>query len=282
MTLSEIHIRDPYVLPFEGKYYLYGSRGGTCWGPADGFDCFVSGDLRHWDGPCEIFRRPENFWSDRHFWAPEVHFYQGAFYLFASFKAEGVRRGTQILKASNPLGPFGLHSDGPVTPSGWDCLDGTLYVEGGAPYIVFCHEWTQIKNGTVCALKLSADLREPIGEPFLMFRGADPGWAIPNAERYVTDGPFLYKTSNGELLMLWSTFASDYVQAVARSADGSLKGPWTHDEDLLFIKDGGHGMLFRTFGGELMLTLHQPNTTPDERPKFFSVTESRGRLSVYC
>ena len=27
MKLSEIHIRDPFILPFEGKYYLFGSPG---------------------------------------------------------------------------------------------------------------------------------------------------------------------------------------------------------------------------------------------------------------
>ena len=32
MKLADINIRDPFVLLHEGKYYLYGTRGATCWG----------------------------------------------------------------------------------------------------------------------------------------------------------------------------------------------------------------------------------------------------------
>ena len=48
MKLADINIRDPYVLLHEGKYYLYGTRGATCWGEADGFDAYVSDDLENW------------------------------------------------------------------------------------------------------------------------------------------------------------------------------------------------------------------------------------------
>jgi hypothetical protein len=47
------------------------------------------------------------------------------------------------------------------------------------------------------------------------------------------------------------------VQALARSTTGELAGPW---EQLGTLVEGnsGHGMLFRTFAGQLMLVLHQP------------------------
>ena len=32
-------------------------------------------------------------------------------------------------------------------------------------------------------------------------------------------------------------------------------------------------MLFRTFDGELLLSIHRPNVPPDERPRFFRVEE---------
>ena len=51
MKTTEINIRDPYILVHEGKYYLYGTRSATCWGPADGFDCYVSEDKENWDFP---------------------------------------------------------------------------------------------------------------------------------------------------------------------------------------------------------------------------------------
>jgi beta-xylosidase len=281
MKTSEIHIRDPFVLPFEGKYYMYGTRGKTTWGIANGFDVYTSDDLENWEGPIEIFRKTAEFWADRNYWAPEVHYYNGKFYLFASFKSESECRGTQILISNSPKGPFKLHSNGPVTPRDWECLDGTLYIsKNGDPYIVFCHEWVQIKIGTICALKLTPDLKAPVGEPILLFRATDPAWAYKDKPTAVTDGPFLYRAQNGELLMIWSTFRDSYLQAVARSSDGEITGQWSHDSRLLFEKDGGHGMIFKTFDGKTMLTLHRPNNTPDERPVFFEIEDRDGRLSL--
>lgn len=162
LTKEQIQMRDPFVLKqeSEGCYYLYGSTDPDIWkGKAIGFDVYTSRDLADWEGPFPAFRPDPDFWSDTNYWAPEVHAYQGKYYMFATFKAEGVCRGTQILVADRPLGPFRPHSDGPVTPRDWECLDGTLYVDAdGTPWIVFCHEWVQVKNGTVCALRLTPEL----------------------------------------------------------------------------------------------------------------------------
>ena len=84
MKNTEINIRDPFVLLHEDKYYLYGTRSATCWGPADGFDCYVSSDMVDWDGPVEIFHRPEGFFADAFYWAPECYEYNGKFYLVAT------------------------------------------------------------------------------------------------------------------------------------------------------------------------------------------------------
>ena len=85
MKKEEINIRDPYVLVHDNKYYMYGTRAATCWGKADGFDVYVSEDLEEWSGPVEIFKRPEGFWADQNFWAPECIFYAGSFYLITTF-----------------------------------------------------------------------------------------------------------------------------------------------------------------------------------------------------
>ena len=282
MKLHDLHIRDPFVLPWQGIYYLYGTRCFPGGAQPYGFDVYQSRDLLDWSGPTEVFAPSPSFWSPDEHWAPEVHTYQGRFFMLATFKGSGRHRGTQILVSDVPTGPFVPHSDGAVTPWDWECLDGTLYVENGMPYIVFCNEWAQVVNGTICARPLSPDLSEPAGEAFLLFRGADPEWALKEAPQWVTDGPFMYRAANGELLMLWATFAGGgYLQAVARSENGRLDGRWSHDKELLFREDGGHGMLFRSFEGELLLALHQPNHDPDERPHVFEVNEEDGRLMVW-
>lgn len=85
MKRNDIHIRDPFVLVHESKYYLYGTRGKTAWGKASGFDVFVSEDMENWSEPFACFEDDGTFWAKKHYWAPEVHRWRGAFYLFALF-----------------------------------------------------------------------------------------------------------------------------------------------------------------------------------------------------
>ena len=281
MKLNEINIRDPFVLPVDGKYYMYGTRGSKNFGEASGFDVFVSEDLENWSEPHEVFAASEAFWADQNFWAPEVHVYNGKYYMFASFKADGVRRGSQALVADTPMGPFVPLKNDATTPRDWECLDGTLYIaKDGKPYMVFCHEWVQVKDGEMCAVELTPDLKDMAGEPRLLFHASEPHWANKGADSYVTDGPFMYRMQDGRLLMLWSSFSGkDYVEALAVSDNGDITGNWTHLPDLLFEKDGGHGMIFRTFEGELCFIMHSPNLPAgDERPRIIPLVEENGTL----
>lgn len=289
MRLEEIQIRDPFVLPLaeEGRYWLFGSTDENIWsGPATGFDAYWSDDLDDWHGPVEAFRPSPDFWSHTQYWAPEVHRHDDAFFMFATFTADGHRRGTQILRAERPQGPYEPWSDGPVTPREWECLDGTLHVEDGVPYIVFCHEWKDVGDGEVHARRLSDDLRAPVGEPFLLFRASEAAWArpIPRPEFqrvFVTDGPSMHRAADGRLLMLWSSFGdSGYAMGIATSASGTITGPWTQSEESLWPADGGHGMVFANADGELLLTLHTPNRTPDERARFFPLDETEDGLRL--
>lgn len=274
---DEINIRDPFVLVDGGKYWLYGTRGPTCWGPADGFDVYTGTDLVSWEGPSVCFRNDGSFWADRNYWAPEVHPWQGAFYMFASFKSESRRRGTAILRALAPSGPFLPWSAGPVTPPEWECLDGTFHVSrDGTPHMVFCHEWVQAGDGEVLAMPLTEDLKASAGEPFLLFRGSDAAWSreirhSSGVTGYVTDGPFLWRREDGTLICLWSGFSDHgYAQGVAVSDNGEINGHFSQAAPL-FLDNGGHGMLFRTPEGDVLLALHNPNTSLKERPRFIPV-----------
>ncbi|MBO4299391.1 MAG: family 43 glycosylhydrolase [Clostridia bacterium] len=285
MKTSDINIRDPFVLTHGGRYYLYGTRGATCWGKANGFDVYTGDDLENWEGPVECFRNDGSFWADRNYWAPEVHEWKGGYYMFASFKAENVCRGTAILRADSPLGPFRPHSDGPVTPRDWECLDGTFYVSrDGRPYMVFCHEWVQIADGEILALPLTDDLSAPAGSPRLLFRASEAPWVKPVREvngrdGLVTDGPFMWRTADGALLCLWASFSEGgYTEGVALSDNGEIDGRFRQIEPL-FDRDGGHGMVFRTLDGGLCLTLHSPNQRLEERPHFYPLAERAGRLA---
>jgi hypothetical protein len=108
-----------------------------------------------------------------------VHAYGGKYYLFVTFTADDTlpspwpediglkvnKRGTQVLVADGPLGPFRPFPTGRIRLPVWAALDGTLYVEDKQPWLVFCHEWLQTKDGTIDALRLSKDLSATEGKP---------------------------------------------------------------------------------------------------------------------
>lgn len=275
MKLCDINIRDPFILPWEGKYYLYGTRvsptdGTHYWGKQTGFDVYSSEDLEHWSEPKSIFEITDDFWGERDAWAPECHPYRGKFYLFASFDAENRQRGTHILVSDRPDGPFVPLSPDPATPPEWGCLDGTFYVDRkGKPYMVFCHEWVQITDGTVCAVELAEDLSAPVSEPVQLWKASDYKDACGGKRNaFVTDGPFLYRNNNGDLLAIWSSFNADgYAELICKSDNGDLDGNWTVLDQPLSAENGGHGMIFTAFDGKEYFVMHRPNKpVTAERP----------------
>lgn len=276
MKTEQIHIRDPFILNQGGCYRMYGTTGGTS------FKMYKSEDLETWSEPTTVFSRPDGFWAGRDYWAPEVHIYGGKYYMFASFRSPERMRGTQVLVSDSPDGMFAPITELPVTPPEWMCLDGTLYVEDGVPYIVFCHEWIQVKDGEICAQRLSPDLKEPVGEPRLLFKASSAQWTReikPDGSR-VTDGPCMRRLPDGSLIMLWSSFGDGgYGVGLARSSDGTIHGSWANEPEPVFSADGGHVSLFETDSG-LKLALHSPNSDGNERPHFYDAQERGGKFTL--
>lgn len=298
---AEIHMRDPFIFAFgqEKKYYLFGTTFADGCGDQDPiFEVYVGSDLQEWEGPYVAFQPPKGFWGVRHYWAPEVFEIDGRFYMFASFKGGiGEHRGTGILVADHPAGPYRPHSDGPVTPGHWECLDGTYYEdESGQRWMIFCHEWTQIFEGRIKAVRLSADLKKSEGKPIEILNAAHMPWirhfGDPRIEKtgFLTDAPFMYKAKNGELLMLWSSYSvpgygdeglGGYTVAVARSKNGQMAANWEHDDQLLLDRNAGHSSLFRDFGGQLYICTHYPDTPHgSERLLFLKINEVENGIAI--
>ena len=288
LKTESINIRDPFVLFENGMYYMYGTRAKSFGINTGGFDVYVSTDLKNWSQPIECFNSVTYGMNAGVNWAPEVHKYGDAYYLFATFTGStGITgKGTYILKSDSPLGPFVPHSKGKVTPDDWECLDGTLYTDKeGKAYIVFCHEHQQILDGTICYTPLSSDLSETIGETVTLFKASDSHFSEPlrydnGEEHWVTDGPFMWRSSAGGLFMLWSTFINNqYAECVVRFNDGELSMNLDHLPPLN-VSDGGHGMIFGASDGEVWLTYHMPNVSGFEHPHFTKLNVDEELVSI--
>lgn len=282
MKQNEINIRDPFILKEGDTYYLYGTRAKDFGKKVNGFDVYTTKDLIHFSEPKVCFDSGKWDMNREVNWAPEVHKYNNSYYMLATFTKKNGLRGVYILKSDNPDGEFKPHSNGAVTPDEWECLDGTLYInKNNEPYLVFCHEHTQIIDGTVCYIRLSDDLTHSIGEPVYMFSGSTPEWADkkPEGEHYITDGPFMYRTTDGELLLIWSTFVNHmYCQCVAKSSNGELDGEFIHLPPII-TNDGGHGMIFKA-DDKLYLTFHTPNKSLEEHPTFKELIDTGDSIEI--
>jgi hypothetical protein len=301
---SQIYIRDPFIYADVSTktYYMYSSVYPSEYlaTPENGVMVYESKDLENWSMPKYVYKIPQNWWaSEKHrAWAPEVHKYKDKYYLFATFThpdktlnpknplAKTSVRGTAILVSDSLTGPFKPLSDIAQTPAEWMALDGTLFIEKGKPFLVFCHEWIQTIDGTMEMVALTKDLSKVKGKPKTLFKATDANWVKKldtvkawNTDGYITDGPWFYRTKSGKLLMLWSSFGNKgYAVGIAESSNGKLTGKWTQKERL-FETDGGHAMIFKTFEGKMILTLHQPNSG-DIRARFFEVEEKNETLVI--
>lgn len=264
---TDKEVRDPCVILVDDTYYMYGT--GLSW---PGYGCSTSDDLVHWSANKPVFTPSADFDGVGDFWAPECHYYNGNYYLFATYhSAASDKRGVGIFRSASPAGPFELISDGHITPKDHDAIDGTLYVDDkGDPWLVYVNEWTSNEDGIgdMAIARMSEDLTRLVSEPKILFRAKDAVWAKDG----VTDGPWLYKTSNGRLIMLWSNFTDNgYVVGIAYSSNGKIDGKWRQQPIPLYesgkcgiTEDGGHGMLFTDKNGQLTLSIHSPNGSRED------------------
>ncbi len=277
MKLNEINIRDPFIIKENGKWYLFGTRAKDFGVRTGGFDVYISEDLIEWSNPIECCNTEKQGLNNPANWAPEIWKYNNKFYMLATFLQKDGLRGTFALVSEKIIGPYEKCSENALTPKGWECLDGTLYIDkNNKLYLVFCHEHTQIIDGTMCYIELKDDFTGSIGEPVTLFAASEPYYVSEqsNGSHYVTDGPFMFRTKKDELVMIWSTFINgQYVECMAYSDNGEINGEFIHI-DPLFKQDGGHGMIFED-NGQLNLILHTPNVPiGSERPIIYKIKEN--------
>lgn len=268
IPLDSIRLSDPFILADKktNMYYMTGT-GGMLW---------KSTDLANWTGPYIVTKHDPKSWMGKNpmIWAAELHEYKGKYYYFATFTnrektcgnfmgTDVERRASHVLVADNPMGPYKPMKDKIYLPENRPTLDGTFWVEkDGTPYMVYCGEWLENGNGTMERIQLKPDLSGVIGEGKLLFTAHDSPWsrAITNGKigpNQVTDGPYLFRTETDRLGMIWTSWIYDvYTQGVAYSESGTIDGPWIHAKQPITPPNYGHAMLFRTFEGKLLMSVH--------------------------
>ncbi len=195
-------IGDPFVLRWNGMYYLYPS---TC---EERVKVFTSRDLVHWTdaGYCTQGRDVDFAY------APEVIYWRGSFYMITSPNG----RGHYILRSDSPLGPFEL-----VTGNFGHAIDGSFFkTDDGKLMMLFPDNWiiksAMLDEDTLLPSKLASSTGATL--------------------RHWTEGPGLFRRGDWYYL----TFTGNHVcstgyQVSFASRKGGPRGSFAQREDATLL-----------------------------------------------
>lgn len=184
---------DPFVLRYNGTYYLY------CTNPD--VRCWSSQDLVHWtlEGPTV----PDEEFPGLVPFAPEVVYWNGAFYMYTSPHGFG----HYVLKSDKPTGPFRK-----ITDNVGHAIDFSVFIDDDGQWYAY---WADDNGILGCKMDSPTEFGEPV------YIGADlHGW---------TEGPFVVKQAGKyHLTYTGNHFLSKGYRIHAAVADNPL-GPYRDD-----------------------------------------------------
>ncbi len=184
---------DPFVLKYCGEYWGY------CTGIESDGRCFGllhSTDLVHWQKLGGAMTRLSNDWP--YYWAPEVVYDNGKFYLYYSVGDE-VNMQMRVAVATQPAGPF-VDSGQRLTHEKF-AIDGHVLMDDGKRYLFYATDFlehTHIGTGTVRDLMLDpftlAGQPRPVTLPGFDWQVYDPNRVEKGGVRWHTiEGSFVLK-----------------------------------------------------------------------------------------
>jgi GH43 family beta-xylosidase len=264
-----IQMGDPFVLQHDGRYYLYGTNAG------DGFKAFTSTNLVEWDSLGYVFRKGPDTWGEARFWAPEIKYYQGKFYLAYSARKEGLPPGERSFRlclavADSPEGPFeDLYA--PWFDIGWSNIDAHIFLDtDGTPYVYFARVGEEDESGQIAArvygARLLPDMSGLDGDPVLCLR-PDQLWEESTGGRDTrcNEGNYVLNI-DGRYHMTYSGhhYASPAYAIGVASALTPL-GPWTKNPanpivgtvpELRVSGPGHNSITWSPDGSEMFMVYH--------------------------
>ena len=246
---------DPFVLNYNGKYYLYSTNA------EDGYRVFTSDDLINWQdaGYC---LKSTDVTGEKGFWAPEVMERDGKFYMVYTADEH-----IGIAVSDSPTGPFVQKEKKWLSER--NAIDGHFFVDDdGTVYLYY----VRFDHGNVIYMtKMNSELTgfDEENERFLL--KADCDWELKDCE--VVEGPFVLK-HNGKYYLTYSAnhtrspyYAVGY--AVSHSPYGPFEkyvgNPILHKTEE--VSGTGHHSFVKTNNGELICVYHRHFTKDVFRPR---------------
>lgn len=267
--LIKVPFGDPFIMLWQGKYYAYGTLS------ADGIAVYVSDDLLTWHIPDGLTKglalNKSDVWADRWFWAPEVYFKNGKFYMYYTAD-EHICAAT----SNSPLGPFKQEIQKPMIERE-KCIDNSLFIDDdGKPYLFF----DRFDDGlNICVAELEDNLVDI--KPTTIKKCIHVSQEWEKVWPRVNEGSFVMKR-NGVYYMTYSANSYEspfYGVGVATATN--INGPWTkYENNPVLQKPGnlvgiGHSAMFTDKEGKLRIVFHAHNSTTQIHPRQMYISTVR-------
>jgi GH43 family beta-xylosidase len=191
---------DPFVLKHEGLYYAYG----TAPGGADGMQIPVlrSPDLVEWQTLGHALAPPQGAGPDAHYWAPEVAFHDGRFYMYYSFGSapEGTDQKLRVAVADDPAGPF-VDAGTILVPNQPFSIDAHPFCDAeGGWWLFYCVDFLELSDdhrvGTGIVVDRLVDMTTLAGAPRVVVRPHED-WHVFRKGRSMYGGVYDWHTVEG-------------------------------------------------------------------------------------
>lgn len=256
-----VPLADPFILLYDGIYYAYGT------GSPDGIEVMTSVDLKRWkrsgSEAGRLALHKDDSYGDRWFWAPEVYYVDGTFYMYYSADEHMC-----VATSDSPLGPFTQEVQKPML-EGEKTIDNSLFIDDdGTPYLLF----DRFNDGlNIWISKLEEDLMTLRKETMRPSIHVSQEWETVWPR--VNEGAFVIR-HNGLYYMTYSanSYESPFYGIGCATAD-SLTGEWVkypHNPLLLMPGDlvgVGHSSLFRDKHGEWKIVFHAHQSKSEIHPR---------------
>lgn len=256
-TNPDVH--DPVMAYCDGKYYIFAT--------GQGISCMSSADMLNWYPEKPVMAEIPQWAVDSvkgyrgHTWAPDIHYYNGTWYMYyscSSFGVNGSAIGLMTNKTLNPESPDYKWTDqGMVIRSvrdktNWNAIDPNLIIDDkGNPWLTWGSFWDGIQ-----LVKLDKDFKTPKGKCKTIARrymrnnmkelvskeDMERARQAPNAGANAIEAPFIIKEGGYYYLFVsWDYCCkganSNYKVAVGRSK--KINGPYLDSKGKDMAVGGG-------------------------------------------
>jgi beta-xylosidase len=272
--LSIKNIGDPFVLRTgDGDYYCYATSA------PDGFKAWKSYDLVNWHELGYVYRRYENSWGVADFWAPEVVYHDGKYFMHYSARwrqNNSLRIG--VATADHPAGPFMDVFNHPLFDFGYAAIDGHVFRDDdGQNYFYYSRDCSEnIVDGRheshLYGMPLNDDLVSLSNLPILLTI-PEQEWEIRSGMEWRwNEGPFVLKHDGLYYLMYSANCYASREYCVGYAVAEHPLGPFTKaagnpilSSPKETISGPGHNSVTSSpDGGELFIVYH--THTDPQRP----------------